>query len=83
MPVSGLVLTFRSPVAEHADDIRMIESIPEVDLGEAGEFKLAIVIDSETSQRDREIWDTIKRLPGITDISVAMIGFDDEPCDPD
>lgn len=77
MPISGLVVTFRSSIVEHANTIAAIGAIPEVDLGDSAGSKLAIVIDSETKRRDQEIWNTVRQLPGVTDLAVAMVAFDD------
>lgn len=78
MPISGLVVTFASSVDEHADALKMIDAIPEINLGQVSGGKLAIVVDSETKQRDQEIWNTVRDLPGVIDLAVAMVAFDDE-----
>jgi nitrate reductase NapAB chaperone NapD len=55
--------------------------IPEIDIGESAGSKLAIVIDSETKRRDQEIWNMVQQLPGVIDLAVAMVAFneDDQP----
>ena len=78
MPISGLVITFQAAVSEGDHERRAVEAIPEVEVGDSHANKLAIVIDSDTPERDREIWDEIRRLPRVADLSVAMIGFDDD-----
>lgn len=77
MPISGLVVTFGSSVTEHADAIETIRAIPEIDLGDASGSKLAFVVDSETKRRDQEIWNTVQQLPGVIDLAVAMVAFDE------
>lgn len=52
--------------------------LPEIDIGESAGSKLAIVIDSETKCRDQEIWNTLQQLPGVIDIAVAMVAFDED-----
>ena len=52
--------------------------IPEIDIGESAGSKLAIVIDSETKRRDQEIWNTVQQLPGVLDVAVAMVAFDED-----
>lgn len=80
MPISGLVVTFRSAVTEHANSLEAIRAIPEIDMGEAVGSRLAIVVDSESKGRDQEIWDTVRQLPGVIDLAIAMVAFDaDEP----
>lgn len=78
VPISGLVVTFRSSVAEHADSIERIAAIPEIDVGESAGSKLAIVVDSETKRRDQEIWDSVQQMPGVVDLAVAMVAFDED-----
>ncbi len=78
MPISGLVVTFQSSVAEHGRTVESIGKIPEVDLGESAGSKLAIVIDSKTKRRDQEIWNAVQQLPGVIDLAVAMVAFDED-----
>lgn len=82
MPISGLVITFRRPVSECNRDLHCIKLIPELETGQAHGTKLAVVIDSDSSDRDREIWDMISHMPNVADIAVAMVGFDEEGMDP-
>ncbi|WDQ17105.1 hypothetical protein [Rhodopirellula sp. P2] len=78
MPISGLVVTFASSVEEHISTIESITNIPEIDLGQACGSKLAIVVDSETKTRDQEIWNAVRDLPGVIDLAVAMVAFDED-----
>lgn len=78
VPISGLVVTFRSPVTEHAEAVEALRMIPEIDIGEWAGSKLAIVIDTETKRRDQEIWNTVQQLPGVIDLAVAMVAFDED-----
>ncbi|TWT66672.1 chaperone NapD [Allorhodopirellula solitaria] len=78
MPISGLVVTFQSSVAEHADSIDQIADLPEVEVGESAGSKLAIVVDSATKRRDQEIWNAVYQLPGVIDLAVAMVAFDED-----
>jgi nitrate reductase NapAB chaperone NapD len=78
MPISGLVVTFQSSVTEHSKAVEALRMIPEIDIGESAGSKLAIVIDSETKRRDQEIWNTVQQLPGVIDLAVAMIAFEED-----
>ncbi len=78
MPISGLVVTFQSPVTEHVEAVEAMRMIPEIDIGESAGSKLAIVIDSDTKSRDQEIWNTVQQLPGVIDLAVAMVAFDED-----
>ncbi len=78
MPISGIVVTFRSPVDEHSEAIQSLRSIREIEIGPAAGNKQAIVIDSETKRRDQEIWEAVRLLPGVMDVAVAMVAFDED-----
>jgi nitrate reductase NapAB chaperone NapD len=78
VPISGLVVTFLSSAAEHSDAVEALRLIPEIEIGESAGSKLAIVIDSETKSRDQEIWNEIQKLPGVIDLAVAMVAFDED-----
>lgn len=78
MPISGLVVTFHSPVEQMSESVDALRAIPEVELGQAEGHKLAIVVDSFTSHRDRAIWDAVQQLPGIADVAIAMIAYDED-----
>jgi nitrate reductase NapAB chaperone NapD len=78
VPISGLVVTFQSSVTEHAEAVESLKMIAEIDIGESAGSKLAIVIDSETKRRDQEIWDMVQQLPGVIDLAVAMVAFDED-----
>ncbi len=77
MPVSGLVVTFDAPVTRHGDTIEALGAIPEVVIGESGGSKLAIVVDSATKRRDQEVWNAVRDLPGVTDLAVALVAFEE------
>lgn len=78
VPISGLVVTFRSSVTEHSETVEAIRAIPEIGLGDAAGSKLAIVVDSATKRRDQEIWNTLRQLSGVIDLAVAMVAFDED-----
>ena len=78
MPISGLVVTFSSEVVEHAATVELLRSIPELDIGESSGCRLAIVIDTDSQRRDREIWTAVQQLPGVVELAVAMVAFDDD-----
>jgi len=77
VPISGLVITFRSSVSEHFETIETLRRVPEIDIGLADGSKLAIVVDSASKYRDQEIWHMVQQLPGVVELAVAMVAFDD------
>lgn len=78
MPVSGLVVTLDAPVANHSEAIEALKAIPEIEVGETAGSKLAIVVDSATKRRDQEVWNTVRDLPGVIDLAVALVAFDED-----
>ena len=78
VPISGLVVTFCSQVDQHSDAIDRLRTIPEIEIGSAGGSKLAIVVDSETKHRDQEIWNLVRESPGVIDLAVALVAFDED-----
>jgi len=78
VPISGLVVTFESSALDHAGAIEQLRSIPEIEIGESSKGKLAIVVDSADKERDQEIWNTVRDLPGVIDLAVAMVAFDED-----
>lgn len=78
MPISSLVVTFHSPVEDHSDSLEALRSIPEIELGPSGGSRLAIVVDSADRQRDQEIWNAVRDLPGVLDLAVVMVALDED-----
>ncbi len=73
VPVSGIVVTFVSAVTQHAASVDALRSIPEVEVGPAGGSKLALVVDSLSTERDQEIWAMVQQLPGVIDVALALV----------
>jgi nitrate reductase NapAB chaperone NapD len=77
VPVSGIVITFSSDVIDHGETIKQLLAEPVIEIGESSGAKLAIVIDTDSPRRDREIWDWVQNLPGVAWLDVTFVGFDD------
>ena len=77
VPISGLVVTFIASQTSVESLRQTLQVIPEIEVGECSEHRMAIVVDSASRQRDREIWEQIQQLPGVSDINVAFVGFDE------
>lgn len=77
MPVSGIVITLSGSVDGLGETAESLRQIPELTLGAASGNRLAAVIDSCSTQRDREIHATIAQLPEVRDIFLAMVAFED------
>jgi nitrate reductase NapAB chaperone NapD len=40
--------------------------------------RLAVVVDTASKDHDFEVWEWIGNLPGVSEIKIAFVGFDDE-----
>ncbi len=78
MPISGLVVTFDSPVEQCAEAIEALRAMPEIDLGRVNHNKLAIVVDTVSKSQDKNVWDAVQQLPNVTDLAIAMVVFDED-----
>lgn len=76
MPVSGLVITFSSHAVDHQESVKLLSNEPTIEIGETNGPKMAIVLDTETRDRDREIFQWIRDLPGVAMVDVAFVGFE-------
>ena len=76
MPVSGLVITFETEVSQHQATVEQLRARSAIEIGEASGPKLAIVVDSQSSAEDQEIWHWVHGLPGVAGVEVAFVGFE-------
>lgn len=84
VPVSGLVVTFDAPITCHGETVDALRAIPEVEIGPSGGSKLALVVDSATKRRDQEVWDTVRDAPGVVDLAIALVAFEEpDACEED
>ena len=81
MPVSGLMLSFSSDVASHGDVLRRIQRRAEIVIGPARGEKLAVVVDTDSREQDRDIWQWLQDLPGITGVHLAFASWDEPRAD--
>jgi nitrate reductase NapAB chaperone NapD len=77
VPISGLVVVFQSGGASHDAAILQLASHPSIQVGKRGKDQVAIVIDSDSVEHDREINTWVQSLPGVTEIRIAFVGIDD------
>jgi hypothetical protein len=79
MPISGLVLTLTPDDVLRGRTLDVLRSHPSVDLGEPRDDRLPIVVDSPDSDSDRRMWEWLQALPGVIQVEIAVIHFEDEP----
>lgn len=76
MPVSGLVVSLSQDPQLRAEAIDAINREPNITVGVREGNRLAIVLDTDSSQEDRQIWDRLDSHPGVVLLEVAFVGFD-------
>ncbi len=77
MPISGLVIVLDAPNGPFPDTLRELRAHAAIEVGEMTDHNIAIVVESTSNQHDREIWQWVQELPGVLDIRIAFVGFDD------
>jgi hypothetical protein len=78
MPISGLVITWNSAHDDHASALAALQAHPAIELGTTTALMCAIVVDSADPAEDRRIWEWLHALPGVAQVQVAFVGFDDD-----
>ena len=82
MPISGLVVVFESSEAMNDLVVEQLASHASIVVGERDHDRVAIVVDSVSKDHDVEVWEWISSLPGVNDIKIAFVGFDDDDDEP-
>lgn len=78
MPISGLVVVLDAPNGPFPRTLRELRAHAAIEVGETTDNNIAIVVDSTSNQHDQEIWQWVQQLPGVLDIRIAFVGFDEE-----
>jgi nitrate reductase NapAB chaperone NapD len=76
MPISGLVVTLsRDP---HLRELALaaINREPRIETGVMEAGRLAIVVETDSPDDDRDVWQWLGSLPGVDFVDVALIGFE-------
>jgi len=76
MPISSCVLTLCGDDAERAEALQAIEAHDAIDVGRAVANRVPIVIETATSEDDRDVWEWLHSLAGIAMVEVAFVHFD-------
>lgn len=77
MPVSGLVVSFTDQPDLAAKAVDAIRDEPRIEIGVTDSRRMAIVIDTATSDDDKQLWNWLQGLPGVAFVDLVMVGFED------
>ena len=77
VPISGLVVVLDAPNGPFLGTLQALQDHAAIDVGETTDNHIAIVVDSTSNQHDQEIWQWVQELPGVLDIRIAFVGFDE------
>ena len=76
MPVSGLVVILNDEPRPRAEALEAIGREARITRGALEANRLAVVLDTASSAEDRQVWDWLGSLPGVTFVEVAFVGFE-------
>lgn len=78
MPVSGLVLCLSDDPRPRAAAIDVIGREARITVGVMEANRLAIVVDTASTEEDKQIWEWLGSLPGVSFVEVAFVGFEQQ-----
>lgn len=78
MAISGLVVTLAEDPAGAAA-LTVLKSEPRLTLGERFGRRVAVVAETPSARDDRELFDELRAMPGITQVDVTYVHLDTEP----
>lgn len=76
MPVSGLVLILSEDESTHAATLQAIGNDPRVEVGPRQGRRLAVVVDTDSSEQDKEVWNRLQSLAGVDLVELTFVGFE-------
>ena len=76
MPVSGLVVSLSDEPQSRAEALAVIGREARITVGVLEANRLAIVLDTPSSEEDRRLWEWLGSLPGVSFVEVAFVGFE-------
>ena len=76
MPVSGLVVSLSDGPQPRAEALSAIRREARITMGVFEANRLAIVLDTASSEEDRQLWDWLGSLSGVSFVEVAFVGFE-------
>ena len=77
MPISGLVVSLKSDPQLREEAITAIRQEKRIEIGLIQSRRMAIVLDTASTDEDKQLWCWLSSLPGVVLVDVAMVGFDE------
>jgi nitrate reductase NapAB chaperone NapD len=77
MPVSGLVVSFSDQPDLREKAMDAIRDDSRIEIGVTKSQRMAIVIDTPSSDEDKQLWGWLNSLPGVVFVDVVMVGFEE------
>lgn len=78
MAISGLVVTLSDDTAA-AEALSALTLDPRLTLGERFGRRVAVVAETASAHDDRELFDELRGMPGITQVDVTFVHLDAVP----
>lgn len=78
MPISGLVATLADDADREAIRAWVLQQ-PCLTLGEAQGNRLPLVLETDRATDSREVHDALLQVPGILQVDVVFVGFEEDP----
>lgn len=76
MPVSGLVVSLAEEPELRQLAIDAIGRESRIEIGSIHSNRMAIVIDTASSDEDKQLWNWLMDLPGVVFVDVALVAFE-------
>ncbi|MCO4763846.1 MAG: hypothetical protein KC502_20200 [Myxococcales bacterium] len=76
MAISGLVLTLSNDDTDRAAALAVLSNMTCLELGERAGNRLPVVADTPDRRADRDLFERLGRITGVTFAEVAYVWFD-------
>jgi nitrate reductase NapAB chaperone NapD len=77
MPISGLVITLADDDARCDAALVALRQHGAITLGPQTGPRLPVVVETDSDDEDRQVWEWLQSLPGVLQVDVAMIHFEE------
>lgn len=76
MPISGLVVSLCDEPEPRAKTLAVIGQDPKITMGVLEANRLAVVLDTVSHDEDKQLWNWLESLAGVSFLEVAFVGFE-------